>query len=447
MKQAPQSIELEKAVIGAMMLDRDAVTSAIDILHPDSFYLDTHRQIFTAIQQLFAQSSAIDLLTVFEQIKRNGVNIPLHELSEITSSVGSSAHIENHARIITQKHIQRELIRLGHDLTKDGYDESIDVFDLLDQTEANLFKVAQQNLKREIKALPELTITAHKELEALIKGDKPPGVMSGYTDLDNITHGWQKSDLIIIAGRPAMGKTAFALSVARNVANLHSVAIFSLEMSDVQLAKRLISAEAQVEGDKLRSGNIREDEIKRLNDANNKLGELRMFIDDTPAISIFELRAKCRRLKMKHDIGLVLIDYLQLMTGEKTNNREQEISTISRNLKAIAKEINVPVIALSQLSRKVEERSDKRPLLSDLRESGAIEQDADLVMFLYRAEYYGITEDANGNNVVGLAEVNIAKHRNGKTGKVMLEFEDKYARFRNLQDRNMGFDDDYPVPF
>ena len=440
MKTPPQATDLEQAVIGAMMLDRDAVTSAIDILTPESFYKPSHQSIFEAITKLFAENSGIDLLTVSEQLKKMG---KLDEvggivaLSEISGVIGSSAHIEHHARIISQKHIQRQLITIGNETVRDGYDETLDVFDLLDQTERNLFKVAQQSLKRDVSSLSELTLKAQKELEAIMRGDKSAGLPSGYEDLDNITHGWQKSDLIIIAGRPAMGKTAFALSVAKNIAigQNKAVAIFSLEMSDVQLAKRLVSQEAKIEGDKMRSGNLKTEELQRINNANNLLSDTSIFIDDTPAMGIFELRAKCRRLKLKYDIDLILVDYLQLMTVGNSQNREQEISTISRSLKSIAKEIDVPVIALSQLSRKCEDRSDKKPLLSDLRESGAIEQDADIVMFLYRPEYYGITEDANGNDLRGIARVVIAKHRNGKTGEVDLRFVSEFARFENLSER------------
>ena len=440
MKVPPQTPDIEQAVIGAMMLDRDAVTTAIDILTPDAFYKHEHKCIYEAIVQLFAENSGIDILTVSEKLKKMGTLDQvggLVGLVEITGTVGSSAHVEHHARIISQKYIQRELIRIGEETARDGYDDSLDVFDLLDKTENSLFQVAQQNLKREVKNLSTLTIKAQQELEAIMKGDKAVGLPSGYDDLDKITHGWQKSDLIIIAGRPAMGKTAFALSVAKNVAlQNNAVAIFSLEMSDIQLAKRLVSQQAKVEGDKMRSGNLTADEVARISQANNVLSEANILIDDTPALGIFELRAKCRRLKMKHDIQLILVDYLQLMTTSgNQQSREQEISTISRSLKAIAKEINVPVIALSQLSRKVEDRSDKKPLLSDLRESGAIEQDADIVMFLYRPEYYKITEDADGNSVLGVAKVLIAKHRNGNTGEVNLRFINEFARFENFSEQ------------
>ena len=434
----PQAIDLEEVVLGAMMLEKDAVNAIIDILKPEVFYKEAHQKIFTAIFNLFSKSEAIDILTVTNELKTQGdleiVGGP-YFISQLTNRVVSAANIEFHARILIQKHIQRELIHISSDIIRDAYEDTTDVFDLLDKAESGLFSVSESNLRRSFSAMPELVKKAIEDIEAAKDSDSNlRGVPSGYTDLDRITQGWQKSDLIILAARPSMGKTALALNLARNAAVEFDkpIAFFSLEMSSVQLVTRLISSETYLPAEKLRKGDLEEYEWQQLNTKINPLVQAKMYIDDTPQLSIFELRAKCRRLKQQFDIQMVFIDYLQLMTagGDNRGNREQEISHISRSLKSLAKELDVPVLALSQLSRNVESRpGSKKPILSDLRESGAIEQDADMVIFIYRPEYYGIDDDGEGNSVQGLAVINIAKHRNGKLGDVNLKFNGQFARF------------------
>jgi replicative DNA helicase len=436
----PQATDLEEVVLGAMMLERDAVNAVIDILHPQVFYKDAHQRIYEAIQSLFNKLQAIDILTVTNELRLNGdlelVGGP-YFISQLTNRVVSAANIEFHARIILQKYIQRELIRISSEIIQSAYEETTDVFELLDSAEKNLFNVSETNLRRSFSSMPELVQQAIREIEAARNEEaKVRGVASGYTALDRITQGWQKSDLIILAARPSMGKTAFALNLARNAAIIDRkpVAFFSLEMSSVQLVTRLISTESSIPADKLRSGKLEQHEWTQLVTKIAPLVDAKIFIDDTPQLKIFELRAKCRRLKQQHDIQMVFVDYLQLMVAGEDNrgNREQEISTISRSLKSLAKELDIPVLALSQLSRSVENRpGSKKPILSDLRESGAIEQDADLVIFIYRPEYYGLTVDADNNETKGLAVINIAKHRNGKLGDVNLRFVSQFARFED----------------
>ncbi|MBU1369555.1 MAG: replicative DNA helicase, partial [Bacteroidetes bacterium] len=438
----PQAVDLEEVVLGAMMLEKDAVNAIIDILKPEVFYKDAHKKIFTAIYNLFSKSEAIDILTVTNELKTMGELEMVggaYFISQLTNRVVSAANIEFHARILIQKFIQRELIHISSDIIKDAYEDTTDVFDLLDKAESGLFSVSESNLRRSFSAMPELVKQAIEDIEKAKDSDSNlRGVPSGYTDLDRITQGWQKSDLIILAARPSMGKTALALNLARNAAVDFNkpVAFFSLEMSSVQLVTRLISSETYLPAEKLRKGDLEEYEWQQLNTKINPLVNAKMYIDDTPQLSIFELRAKCRRLKQQFDIQMVYVDYLQLMTagGDNRGNREQEISNISRSLKSLAKELDVPVLALSQLSRNVESRpGSKKPILSDLRESGAIEQDADMVIFIYRPEYYGINDDGEGNSVQGLAVINIAKHRNGKLGDVNLKFVGQYARFEELE--------------
>lgn len=443
-KVQPQARDLEEAVLGALMLEKDAVSVVIDILKPDSFYVHAHQEIYRAIYELFGKSQPVDILTVTEQLRKNGrldeVGGAVY-IAELTERVASAANVEHHARIISQKYIQRELIRISSEIIKDSYEETTDVFELLDKAEQSLFSVADQNLSRNYASMSNLISKAIQQIEELQnQEDGLTGVPSGFTALDRLTGGWQKSDMIVMAGRPGMGKTAFVLSVARNAAVDFNkgVALFSLEMSSLQLVNRLISAETEIPSEKLRKGNMEHWEWEQLTHKVDKLSEAPIFIDDTPGINIFELRAKCRRLKMQHDIQLIIIDYLQLMTGggegKGNGNREQEISAISRGLKSIAKELNVPVIALSQLSRAVETRGgDKKPQLSDLRESGAIEQDADMVVFLYRPEYYGFTEDEDNNSVRGIGEIIVAKHRHGALDTVRARFIDKFAKFADLE--------------
>ncbi|NOU16687.1 MAG: replicative DNA helicase [Bacteroidales bacterium] len=441
-KIPPQALELEEAVLGAIMVEKDAVISILDIIKPESFYKETHQTIFKAIIDLSTRLEPIDLLTVSEELRRRNqleeIGGPIY-LAQLTSKVGSAAHLEFHSKIIAQKYIQRELIRVSSDIQNRAFDDSIDVDDLLDYSEMELFKVAEGNIKRETAQINVLVKQALKNIEEAGKReDGLSGVPSGFSDLDRMTSGWQKSDLVIVAARPSMGKTAFVLSMARKMAVDHktAVAFFSLEMSNIQLVNRLIVSESGIPSEKIRNGRLDPHEWTQLVVKIKDLTEAKIFIDDTPALSIFEFRAKCRRLKAQYDVGIIVIDYLQLMTGptETKGNREQEVSTISRSLKAIAKELNVPIIALSQLNRSVETRGgNKRPQLSDLRESGAIEQDADVVIFIHRPEYYGFLEDEDGNSLAGLAEIILSKHRNGAVGDIKLRFEKEMARFSDFE--------------
>ncbi|MBK8442826.1 MAG: replicative DNA helicase [Sphingobacteriales bacterium] len=443
-KIQPQARDMEEAVLGAMMLDKDAVSVVIDILKPDSFYVEAHAHIYQAIQDLFGKSKPVDILTVTEQLRKNTkldeVGGPFY-ITQLTNRIGSSANVETYARIVAEKYILRELIRTASDISRDAYEESTDVFELLDKTEQSLFSITDKNIHRSYEAMNTLVSQAIKQIEALREHqDGLVGIPSGFTALDRVTSGWQRSDLIVVAARPGMGKTAFTLSVARNAAVEFKkpVALFSLEMSSLQLVNRLISAEAEIPSEKIKKGQLADYEWKQLEKKIEKLSEAPIFIDDTPAINIFELRAKCRRLKMQHDIQLIIIDYLQLMSGtggdKRGGNREQEVSAISRALKSIAKELDVPVIALSQLSRAPEMRGgNKRPQLSDLRESGSIEQDSDMVIFLYRPEYYGFDKDEDGYPTQGLAEIIIAKHRNGALDNVKARFVGTFAKFTDLE--------------
>lgn len=442
-KLPPQATDLEQAILGALMLEKDALSSVIDILKPEVFYEDRHQKIFNAISVLFEKTSPVDILTVTAQLRQLGELEMIggaYYITELTNRVASAANIEFHARIVIQKYIQRELIRISTETINSAYEDTSDVLDLLDKAEKNLFEIAQSNLRRDSRMMDDLVHESLKEIEALRdKKDGLTGVASGFTELDRMTSGWQKSDLVIIAARPAMGKTAFVLTCARNAAVDFNrpVVVFSLEMSSVQLVNRLISGETQIEQEKIRKGNLEDWEWQQIHSKVGRLEAAPLIIDDTPALNIFEFRAKCRRLKSQHDIQLIIIDYLQLMHGKadgKGGNREQEIGSISRALKSVAKELNVPVIALSQLSRAVESRpgGSKRPMLSDLRESGSIEQDADMVLFLYRPEYYGLDVDEDNNPTAGVGEVIIAKHRNGETGRVRLKFVGKYVKFTDL---------------
>ncbi len=446
-KMQPQVRSLEEAVLGALMLDKDAISTILDILKTESFYTDAHQAIYKAMLELFDKSQPIDMLTVVEQLRKSGDLAKVggaYYITELTNRVASAANIEFHARIIAQKHILREMIKVSDKVLRDAYDETTDVFELLDKAEQGLYNITQQHLKGNVEHMGSLSSKLLKQLEEL-KGreDGLTGVPSGFTDLDRLTSGWQSSDLIIIAARPGMGKTSFVLSLAKNAASEFNkgVAVFSLEMSSLQLAQRIVSLEAEISGSKFRNANLEDYEWQQLNTAIEKISDIPIYIDDTPGINIFELRAKCRRLKKQHDIDLIVIDYLQLMSGDgdSRGNREQEISKISRALKGLAKELNVPVIALSQLSRAVETRGGtKRPLLSDLRESGAIEQDADIVSFIYRPEYYQILEDEEGNSLKNVAEIIIAKHRNGALETVKLKFTSEFAKFGDLDPTDFG---------
>jgi replicative DNA helicase len=452
-KLPPQALDLEEAVLGAMMIDKKGVDEVIDILQTDAFYKEAHKHIFEAIFQLFTDSQPIDLLTVSSQLKKNS-KLELaggdFYLIQLTQKISSSAHIEFHSRIILQKYIQRSLIRISSEIIEDSYDETTDVFDLLDKAETKLYEVTQGNIKKSSETAQSLVTQAKKRIEEIANKEGLSGIASGFEKLDKITSGWQPSDLVIIAARPGMGKTAFVLSMARNIAidYGHPVALFSLEMSSVQLITRLISSETGLSSEKLRTGKLEKHEWEQLSVKVKDLEKAPLYIDDSPSLSIFDLRAKARRLASQHGIKLIIVDYLQLMTaggnGKGGGNREQEISTISRNLKALAKELEVPVIALSQLSRAVETRgSSKRPLLSDLRESGAIEQDADIVSFIYRPEYYKIDEwdDDDHSPTQGQAEFIIAKHRNGSLENIRLKFIGNLGKFDNLNEFGSSFDD------
>lgn len=434
-KIPPQSRELEEAVLGAIMLEKSAFDNVVEILKPECFYIDANQRIFMAMMALAAKSMPIDLLTVVEELKfREELDIvggPFY-VSKLTNAVVSSANIEAHSRIILQKFIQRELIRISGEIIGDAYEDSTDVFDLLDEAESKLFEITNNHLRKNFDSIDVVIMKTIQRIDDMrSRQEDVTGVPSGFASLDRVTYGWQNSDLIILAARPSVGKTAFALNLARNAA-LHPtkptpVAMFSLEMSSGQLVQRILSAESEIWLEKIARGRMEEHEMQQLYKKGiQRLSTAPIFIDDTAALNIFELRAKCRRLKSKHGVGLIIIDYLQLMsgTGENRNtNREQEISTISRNLKGLAKELQVPIIALSQLSREVEKRKEgnKIPQLSDLRESGAIEQDADMVMFLYRPEYYDITSNEFGESNKGETHVRIAKHRNGSLENIKLK--------------------------
>ncbi len=447
-KLPPQAVDLEQAVLGAMMIDKKGVDDVIDILKPETFYKPEHQYIYEAIYNLFKDSQPIDLLTVSDRLIKEG-NLQLAGgdlyLINLTQKVSSSAHIEFHSRIVLQKFIQRRLITISNEIITEAYDETTDVFDLLDSAETKLFEVTQGNLNKNSESAEGLVEQALKKIQDISNTEGMSGLPSGFSKLDYLTSGWQPSDLVIIAARPGMGKTAFIMSMAKNMAIDFDipVAIFSLEMSSIQLITRMISSATGISSGKLKKGELEPHEWEQLNVKVKKLSAAPIFIDDTPSLSIFDLRAKARRLVSQHGIKIVIVDYLQLMTAGSKNsgNREQEISMISRNLKALAKELEIPVIALSQLSRAVETRGgSKRPLLSDLRESGAIEQDADIVSFIFRPEYYGNTEwdDEEHTPCEGQAELIIAKHRNGGLENIRLKFTGYLAQFSDLEDTSFG---------
>ena len=447
-KIQPQAIELEISVLGSILIDNEALSDSIDILKKEYFYKLEHQLIYEAIANLFQSSNPIDILTVTEELKKAGQLKKaggVAYISKLTTKISSSANTEYHARIIAEKFIQRKLINISSGIIEESLDETIDVFETLNKAEQELFNVTEGTLRKSYNSMSDLINVALQNIENLKNQEEGlSGIPSGFPKLDIITSGWQKSDLIIVAARPGMGKTAFALSMARNVAveNNIGVAVFSLEMSSEQLVNRLISSESEINAGKLRKGDLADHEWVQLHSKIKGLSTSPIFIDDTPAISVFELRAKARRLVKKKEIKMIIIDYLQLMSaGGKGGNREQEISTISRSLKGIAKELNIPIIALSQVNRSLEQRSgigSKRPMLSDLRESGAIEQDADIVTFIYRPEYYKIQEWEDGENCLGQAEIIVAKHRNGRLGDIRLKFRAEYARFSKLDE----FDED-----
>ena len=441
----PQARELEEAVLGALLLEKDAYSIVSDILKPECFYEKSHELIYTAVRDLAMRQEPVDMMTVVEQLKRMGsldlVGGPVY-ISELTNKVASTAHLEFHARIIAQKYLARELIRFSATVQDKAFDETVDVDDLMQEAEGSLFEISQRNVKKDVMQINPVIKDALKMLErAANQEGGMSGLRSGFDGLDKITSGWQNSDLVIIAARPAMGKTAFVLSMAKNMAVNYNipVALFSLEMSNVQLVNRLIVNVCEIPGEKIKSGRLENYEWEQLDFKIKELYDAPIYIDDTPSLSVFESRTKARRLVREHNIQCIIIDYLQLMNASGMNfgSREQEVSTISRSLKGLAKELNIPIIALSQLNRGVEARQGiegKRPQLADLRESGAIEQDADMVCFIHRPEYYKIYEDEKGNSLVGLAEIIIAKHRNGAVGDVRLRFKSEFAKFMNIED-------------
>ena len=449
-KVPPQATELEEAVLGAIMLEKDKLAEVLEIIQSeDCFYVDAHQKIYAAVRSLFDKGMPVDLLTVTDELRKsNELEIigGAYYLTRLTMSVVSSAHVEAHARIVMEKFIQRELIRISGNVISDAYEDSTDVFDLLDKAESNLYEITDKHLRKNFKSLKEVLVTTVRDIEeAKNKQEDVTGVPTGFKQLDKLTSGWQRNALIIVAARPAVGKTAFCLNLAMNAA-MHTgkpypVAFFSLEMGAGELVKRMLAATTEVSMDAITKGRMQEHEFVQMTQRMNKLATAQIFLDDQAALNIFELRAKARRLKQKHDIQLIIIDYLQLMQADinKGGNREQEISKISRDLKSLAKELEIPIIALSQLNRSVESRKESKvPQLSDLRESGAIEQDADMVMFLYRPEYYGINNDEMGNPIEGETHVHIAKNRSGTTDTVKVRFIKEYQKFVDLEEDN-GF--------
>ena len=441
----PQALEIERVVLGALMIDKDAFSVVSEIIHPETFYEPRHQKIFLAIRTLNMDEKPVDIMTVTEELKREGTLESVGGAAyiiELSSHVASSAHIEYHSHILAQKFLARQLISFASRVETNAFDETLDVDLVMQKAEGELFEISQKNMKQDYTQIdPVITAAVEAIQKASANKGGLTGVPSGYTKLDEKTSGWQPSDLVIIAGRPAMGKTSFALSIAKNIAvdYREPVAFFSLEMSNVQLVQRLMSNVCEIPGNKILNGQLTNDEWERLDKNLRLLTGAPIYVDDTPGLSIFELRTKARRLVREKKVKLIMIDYLQLMNanGMRFGNRQEEVSTISRSLKGLAKELNIPIIALSQLNRTVENREGlegKRPQLSDLRESGAIEQDADLVLFVHRPEYYRIYKDEKGNDLHGKAQILIAKHRKGGMGDILLDFKGEFTRFQNPED-------------
>lgn len=442
----PQELEFEKSVLGALLLEKDAYSLISDILTPESFYDPRNQKVYSAISKLHVAQHPVDILTVVEQLRTDGTFDEVGGvayLSSLTQNIVSSSHIEYHARVIAQKSTARELISYSANIQDKAFDPTQDIDELMQEAEGSLFKLSQKKLKKDYQQIDSVITEAYEMLhKAAERTDGMSGIASGFHALDRMTSGWQNSDLVILAARPAMGKTAFALSMAKNIAVDQNipVALFSLEMSNVQLINRVIVNTCEIKGEKIKSGQLEDYEWAQLDNKIKDLIGKPMFVDDTPSLSVFELRTKARRLVKEHGVKLIMIDYLQLMnaSGMSFGSRQEEVSTISRSLKGLAKELNIPILALSQLNRGVENRpggentlDSKRPQLSDLRESGAIEQDADMVIFIHRPEYYHLYKDENGNDLRGKAVIIIAKHRNGAVGDVLLTFKGQYARFEN----------------
>lgn len=455
-KVPPQAPDLEEAVIGACMLEKDTFAQVLEIIQSEEcFYVDAHQKIYAAMRRLFDKGVPVDLLTITDELRStNELELVggAYALTNLTMSVLTSAHVEAHSRIVMEKFIQRELIRISGTIIGDAYEDSSDVFDLLDKAESSLYEITDKHLRKNFRSLKDVMVRTVSEIEeSMKKTDDLTGVPSGFSNLDRLTGGWQRTDLIILAARPSVGKTAFCLNIAMNAAmnagKKYPVAIFSLEMGAGQIVRRMLSAVSEVSMESITRGKMSDSEFMQMSQRMDTLSKAKIFLDDQAALNIFELRAKARRLKQKHDIQLIVIDYLQLMQGsiEKSGNREQEVSKISRDLKALAKELDIPIIAISQLNRAVESRKEsKMPQLSDLRESGSLEQDADMVMFLYRPEYYGINNDAMGESVEGETHISIAKHRNGSTGIEKLRFIKEYQKFVEFEDDWSGGMNDSP---
>ena len=445
----PQAVELEQAVLGALMIEKDAYYQVSEILRPESFYDNRHKIIYEAIRRLNLEEKPVDILTVTEQLRSTNqleeVGGPFY-ITQLSGMVASSAHIEYHARIIAQKATARALISYTSGIQTKAFDATTDIDELMQEAEGKLFELSQTNMKKDYTQIDPVIKEAYEMLQkAAARTDGMSGIPSGFHALDKMTSGWQNSALVILAARPAMGKTAFALSMAKNIAvdQKIPVAVFSLEMANVQLVNRLIVNVCEIKGETLKSGQLKPFEWNQLDFRIKQLTGTPLYLDDTPSLSVFELRTKARRLVREHGVKIIMIDYLQLMnaSGMGFGSRQEEVSTISRSLKGLAKELNIPILALSQLNRGVENREggDKRPQLSDLRESGAIEQDADMVLFIHRPEYYKIYQDPEtGRDLRGKAEIIVAKHRNGAVGNVLLSFRGEYARFQNPEEDDVS---------
>ena len=449
----PQATEIEQVVLGALLIDTEAFGLVSETLHPETFYDPRHEKIFEAIRSLNMSERPADILTVSQELRKLGElekagGMPY--LVELSSMVSSSANVEYHSRILAQKSMARQLITYASNIETKAFDETVDTDELIQEAEGALFELSQKNMKQDYTQIDPVVKKAYEILQkAAAQSGGLTGIPSGLDDLDAVTSGWQPSDLVIIAGRPAMGKTSYALSVAKNIAVDYRIpiAFFSLEMSNVQLVNRLISNVCEIPGNKILNGQLTDEEWARLDNNIRKMDGAPLYIDDTPGLSVFELRTKARRLVKEKGVKIIMIDYLQLMNanGMRFNSRQEEVSTISRSLKGLAKELDIPILALSQLNRSVESRGDgetkgidsKRPQLSDLRESGAIEQDADMVQFVHRPEYYHIYED-NGQDLRGMAQIIIAKHRKGATKDVLLSFRGEFTRFANKNERSAG---------
>ena len=452
-KVPPHSDDAEMAVLGAMLLDRDAVSKVLEILDPECFYHERHEIIFKTMGDLFERAVTIDLVTLSNELQRAGTLETvggMHALTELSVRTVSAANVEHHARIVLERFLKRKLIKVAGEIIEDSFDDTTDALDEVDRAEQKIFEVAERRTRRSFSDMRKLTKDAVERIMEMAEGDGDgiTGIPSGFTKLDELLSGFQRSDLIILAARPSMGKTAFALSMAREAARMgHSIGLFSLEMAAHQLVLRLISADSGVGLQALRSGRMNPQQVQEIIRKVDNLMDAKMVIDDSAALTPVEFRAKVRRMKVEHDIDMVIVDYLQLMHAPKAESREREISTISHTLKAVAKELDVPIVALSQLNRTLEQRADKRPMLSDLRESGSIEQDADVVMFIHRPEYYKIATFEDGRSTENIAEIIIGKQRNGPTGDVRLFYQKEHASFHDLTYNHDAFDEPPESPF